>query len=237
METKYASAAIIAAKARHEASTVFLAKVFNWMAVGLGLTGLVAWLAASSGLTFSIARSPLFMVLLFAEIGMVWYLSARIEKMQAATATGLFFGYAFLNGLTLSVIFLMYTRSSIAGTFLITSAMFGAMSVYGMVTKRDLSGLGAFMFMGLIGIILASIVNLFLASSTLYWAITYIGVIVFVGLTAYDVQKIKMMGEQGIMMQGGAAVQKGAVIGALALYLDFINLFLHLLRIFGGRRD
>jgi FtsH-binding integral membrane protein len=115
--------------------------------------------------------------------------------------------------------------------------MFLAMSIYGMVTKRDLSGFSSFLFMGLIGIILASIVNIFLASSVLSWAITYIGVFVFVGLTAYDVQKIKMMGEQGIMTQGEAVVQKGAVIGALALYLDFINLFLHLLRIFGGSRD
>jgi len=238
METKYASSAVTAsAKARQEASTVFLAKVFNWMAVGLGLTGLVAYLAASSGLTLSIARSPLYIVLILAELGLVFYLSARIEKMKAATATGLFFGYAFLNGLTLSVIFLIYTKSSITGTFLITSAMFGAMSVYGLVTKRDLSGLGSFMFMGLIGIIIASVVNIFLASSTLYWAISLIGVIVFVGLTAYDVQKIKMMGEQGIMSQGGEAVRKGAVIGALALYLDFINLFLMLLRFFGGSRD
>ncbi|WP_417917209.1 Bax inhibitor-1/YccA family protein [Candidatus Electronema sp. JC] len=237
METKYATGAVAATKARQEASTVFLAKVFNWMAVGLGLTGLVAYLAAEFGLTSSIARSPLYIVLILAELGLVFYLSARIEKMKAATATGLFFGYAFLNGLTLSVIFLIYTKSSIAGTFLITSAMFGAMSVYGLVTKRDLSGLGSFMFMGLIGIIIASVVNIFLASSVLYWAISMIGVLVFVGLTAYDVQKIKEMGEQGIMSQGHEAVQKGAVIGALALYLDFINLFLMLLRFFGGSRD
>ena len=237
METKYATGAVAAAKARQEASTVFLAKVFNWMASGLGATALVAWLAVSSGLTLSIARSPLYIVLIFAELGLVWYLSARIEKIKAATAAALFFGYAFLNGLTLSVIFLAYSGASIAGTFVITAAMFLAMSVYGLVTKRDLSGMGAFMFMGLIGIIIASIVNIFLASSVLYWAISLIGVFVFVGLTAYDVQKIKEMGEQGIMSQGGEAVQKGAVIGALALYLDFINLFLMLLRFFGGSRD
>ncbi|MCW5198450.1 Bax inhibitor-1/YccA family protein [Desulfobulbus sp. F4] len=236
MQTKYASNAVtVAAKARQEASTVFLAKVFNWMAAGLGLTALVAWLTAETGLISAIR--PLFLPLVLAELGMVWYLSARIEKIQANTASWLFFGYAFLNGLTLSVIFLIYTGASIVGTFLVTAAMFLAMSIYGMVTKRDLSGLGAFMFMGLIGIIIASIVNLFLASSALHWAISLIGVIVFVGLTAYDVQKIKMTGEQDIMMQGDAAVQKGAVIGALELYLDFINLFLMLLRFFGGSRD
>ncbi|CAK8723755.1 MAG: hypothetical protein CDV28_10958 [Candidatus Electronema aureum] len=231
METKYASSIVTAtAKARQEASTVFLAKVFNWMAIGLGMTGLVAYMAASFGLTQSIVSTPLYIVLILAELGLVFYLSARIDKIQPATATGLFFGYAFLNGLTLSVIFLKYTGTSIVGTFLITSAMFGAMSVYGLVTKRDLSGLGSFMFMGLIGILIASIVNIFLVSSVLHWAISLIGVIVFVGLTAYDVQKIKMMGDEGIMGQGEGAIRKGAIIGALALYLDFINLFLMLLR-------
>jgi FtsH-binding integral membrane protein len=237
METNYASnaAAAAAAKARQEASTVFLAKVFNWMAAGLGLTGLVAWLTATNGL-FPVIQ-PLFLPLIIAEVGVVWYLSARIDKLQPSTATGLFFGYAFLNGLTLSVIFLAYSGTSIAATFLITAGMFLSMSIYGMVTKRNLDGLGSFMFMGLIGIIIASIVNLFIGSETLGWAISLIGVVVFVGLTAYDVQKIKMMGEQGIMSQGDAAVRKGAIIGALALYLDFINLFLMLLRFFGGGRD
>ena len=168
---------------------------------------------------------------------MVFYLSARIDKIQPSTATGLFLGYSVLNGLTLSTIFLAYTRGSIGGTFLIAAGMFAAMAVYGMVTKRDLSGMGSFMFMGLIGIILASIVNIFLKSSGLYWAISAIGVLVFVGLTAYDVQKMKNIGEEGIMQQGEAAIRKGAIIGALALYLDFINLFLMLLRFFGGSRD
>jgi FtsH-binding integral membrane protein len=238
METNSASTVLTAtAKARQEASTVFLAKVFNWMATGLGLTALVAWLTASTGLDYTIASTPLYIVLFVAEIGLVWYLSARIEKIQASTASGLFFAYAVLNGLTLSVIFLIYTGASIVSTFAITAAMFLAMSIYGLVTKRDLSGLGAFMFMGLIGILIASVVNIFLASSMLHWVISLIGVIVFVGLTAYDVQKIKMAGEQGIMMQGDVAVQKGAIIGALTLYLDFINLFLMLLRFFGGSRD
>ena len=237
MQTEYASNTMTVARARQEASTVFLAKVFNWMAMGLALTGVIAWMTATSGLAMAIVASPVFIILILAELGMVFYLSARIEKIQSGTATGLFLGYAVLNGLTLSAIFLAYTTASIGGTFLITAGMFGAMAVYGMVTKRDLSGMGSFMFMGLIGIIIASIVNIFLKSSSLYWAISVIGVLVFVGLTAWDVQKIKTMGEQGIMEQGEAAIRKGSIIGALALYLDFINLFLMLLRFFGGSRD
>ena len=185
----------------------------------------------------SLVASPMFFVLIFAELGMVFYLSARIEKMQPTTATGLFLGYSVLNGLTLSTIFLAYTRTSIAGTFLITAGMFAALAVYGLVTRRDLSGLGSFLFMGLIGVILASIVNIFLKSPALYWGISMIGVLVFIGLTAYDVQRIKHIGEQGIMAQGEVAIHKGAIIGALALYLDFINLFLMLLRFSSGSRD
>ena len=228
---------ITLSQARQEASTIFLAKVFNWMSIGLGLTGVIAWFTASSGLAAQLVQGPMFMILLLAELGLVFYLSARIEKIQPGTATGLFLGYAALNGLTLSMIFLRYTGSSIAATFFITAGMFGAMAVYGLVTKRDLSGMGSFLFMGLIGIIIASVVNIFLKSSSLYWAISLIGVFVFVGLTAYDVQKIKRMGEEGIMQQGEGAIQKGAIMGALTLYLDFINLFLMLLRFFGGSRD
>lgn len=224
-------------QARQEASSIFLAKVFNWMAIGLGVTGVVAYFTAASGLAQVLMASPLFFVLIIAELGMVFYLSARISKIQASTATALFTGYSVLNGLTLSMIFLAYTSSSIAGTFFITAGMFGAMAIYGMVTKRDLSGLGSFMFMGLIGVLIASVVNIFLKSSSLYWAISMIGVLVFTGLTAYDVQKIKRMGEEGIMAQGDSAIRKGAIMGALALYLDFINLFLMLLRFFGGSRD
>lgn len=237
MTTQYGTNSLTLAQARQEASTVFLAKVFNWMAIGLGLTGIIAYFTAQTGLARVIIASPIFFILIIAELGMVFYLSARISKIQPGTATGLFVGYSVLNGLTLSAIFLAYTKTSIGGTFLITAGMFGAMALYGLVTKRDLSGMGSFMFMGLIGIILASIVNIFLKSSSLYWAISVIGVLVFVGLTAYDVQKIKNMGEQGIMEQGEVAIRKGAIMGALALYLDFINLFLLLLRFFGGSRD
>ncbi|HHO48740.1 MAG TPA: Bax inhibitor-1/YccA family protein [Desulfobacteraceae bacterium] len=237
MNAQYGTSSLTMAQVRQEAATVFLAKVFNWMALGLGLTGIVAFLTAHSGLAMAIVATPLFFVLILAELGIVFYLSARIDRMQPGTATGLFVGYSFLNGLTLSTIFLAYTSASIAGTFFITAGMFGAMAVYGLVTKRDLSAMGSFMFMGLIGIILASIVNIFLKSSGLYWTISVIGVLVFVGLTAWDVQKLKNMGEQGIMEQGEAAIRRGAIIGALALYLDFINLFLMLLRFFGGSRD
>ncbi len=228
---------ITIAQARQQASTLFLAKVFNWMAAGLGITGLVAYFTASTGLAMTIIGSPLFFILVLAELGMVFYLSARIGKIQASTASSLFIGYSVLNGLTLSVIFLAYTRSSIAGTFFITAGMFGAMAVYGLVTKRDLSGWGSFLFMGLIGIIIASIVNIFLKSSGMAWMISILGVFIFTGLTAYDVQKIKRIGEEGIMSQGMEMIKKGAIMGALTLYLDFINLFLMLLRFFGGSRD
>ncbi len=228
---------ITLSQARTDASSIFLAKVFNWMAVGLGVTGIIALITAETGLALSIASSPIFFILLIAELGLVFFLSARIEKIQSGTASMLFYGYAILNGLTLSVIFLAYTRTSIAGTFFITAGMFAAMAVYGTVTKRDLSGFGSFLIMGLFGIIIASIVNFFLKSSSLYWAISFIGVFIFTGLTAYDVQQIKNMGERGILEQGEDAIKKGSIMGALRLYLDFINLFLMLLRFFGSSRD
>lgn len=228
---------ITLSQARADASSIFLAKVFNWMAVGLGLTGIIALITAETGLALSIASSPIFFILIIAELGLVFFLSARIEKIQSGTASMLFYGYAILNGLTLSVIFLAYTRTSIAGTFFITAGMFAAMAIYGTVTKRDLSGLGSFLMMGLVGIIIASIVNFFLNSSSLYWAISFIGVLIFTGLTAYDVQQIKNMGERGILEQGEEAIKKGSIMGALRLYLDFINLFLMLLRFFGASRD
>jgi len=224
-------------QAKQDAASIFLAKVFNWMAMGLGITGVTAYFAASTGLANVIIGSPLFLIIGIGTIGLVFFLSARIDKIQAGTASTLFIVYSLMNGLFFSTIFLRYTGSSIAGTFLITAGMFGAMAVYGLITKRDLSGWGSFLFMGLIGIIIASIVNIFLKSPGMYWVISMIGVLVFTGLTAYDVQKIKRMGEEGIMQQGQAAITKGSIMGALALYLDFINLFLMLLRFFGGSRD
>lgn len=225
------------AQASQDAASIFLAKVFYWMAGGLALTGLVAFFSISSGLTELIVQSSLFMILIVAKLGMVYYLVFRVNKIPASTAASIFIAYSALNGLTMSSIFMMYTSESIVATFFITAGMFGAMAVYGLVTKRDLSGMGSFLFMGLIGIIIASIVNFFLNSSALYWGISFLGVLIFTGLTAYDVQKIKEMGENGILEQGPEMIKKGAVMGALSLYLDFVGLFLMLLRFFGNSRD
>lgn len=226
-------------EANVQAATIFLAKVFNWMAIGLGVTGLAAFLTASSQAMMQLVFGNRLVMygLLFAEIGMVLYLSARLQHLSSRAATGIFLLYSALNGVTLSAILLAYTMSSVAATFFICATMFGAMAVYGLVTKRDLSGLGSFMFMGLVGIVIASLVNIFLASPMISWVVSGLGVIIFTGLTAYDVQKITQMGAAGIMQQGEAAIQKVAVMGALALYLDFINLFLSLLQFVGNRRD
>jgi len=221
-----------------DAATLFLAKVFNWMAIGLGLTGLAAFLVVNSESARQLifGNRLFFYGLIFGELGMVLYLSARIERISARAATGLFLAYSVLNGVTLSVVLLMYTATSVASTFFITGGMFAAMAVYGTVTKKDLSGMGSFLFMGLIGMVIASLVNIFIGSSMLSWVVSAIGVIVFTGLTAYDVQKIQNIGAGGIMSGGDAAIRKGAIMGALALYLDFINLFLSLLRLMGDRR-
>ncbi len=226
-------------RAQEQASTLFLAKVFNWMAIGLGLTGITAYFTANSEAALQVifGNQMIFYGLIIGELGLVFYLSARIQKLSAQAATGLFIGYSVLNGITLSVVLLAYTMTSIAATFFITAGMFGAMAVYGFVTKKDLSSWGSFLFMGLIGIIIASVVNIFIGSSMMSWIISGIGVIVFTGLTAYDVQKITQIGSSGIMESGETAIRKGAIMGALALYLDFINLFLMLLRFFGGARD
>jgi len=224
--------------ARADVATVFLAKVFNWMSSGLGLTGITAFMVANSVAAKQLifGNQIVFYGLIFGELGMVIYLSARIQKISAQAATGLFVGYSVLNGATLAAIFLAYTTTSIASTFFIAAGMFVAMAAYGTVTKKDLSSMGSFLFMGLIGIIIASVVNMFLGSPMISWVISAIGVLVFTGLTAYDIQKISHIGASGIMENGAAAIRKGAIMGALALYLDFINLFLSLLRLLGDRR-
>ena len=221
-----------------DAATYFLAKVFNWMALGLGLTGLTAFWVANSETVMSlvIGNRPVFFGLIIGELLMVIFLSARIQKISAQTATGLFLAYSVLNGVTLSVILLIYTATSVATTFFITAGVFAAMAVYGTVTKKDLRGLGSFLFMGLIGMILASVVNIFLGSPMMSWIISAAGVLIFTGLTAYDVQRISAIGASGIMENGEAAIRKGAIMGALTLYLDFINLFLSLLHFLGDRR-
>ena len=217
----------------------FVRSVYNWMFIGLALTGLVAYyVSGSETLTRAIFGNPmLFFGLIIGELAMVFYLSARISKIQSTTATTLFLVYAALNGVTLSAIFLIYTQASIAATFFICAATFAASSVYGWVTKRDLTSMGSFLFMGLIGIIIASVVNIFLRSSAMQMIISYIGVVIFVGLTAYDTQKIKTMALSQPADIDGTMVRKGAIMGALSLYLDFINLFLMLLRIFGSGRE
>ncbi|MFC1546320.1 Bax inhibitor-1/YccA family protein [bacterium] len=214
----------------------FMAKVYGWMASALGVTAFISFFTASSPalLKLIIGNPILFFGLIIAELMMVGYLAGAINRISAKSASWIFFGYAALNGLTLSFIFVAYTSTSIATAFFVTAGMFAVMSIYGYTTKKDLTSMGGFMIMGLFGIIIASVVNLFLRSSTLYWMITYIGVLIFVGLTAYDTQKIKNMNIIG--NEGTDEDRKEAILGALKLYLDFINLFLLMLRILGGRR-
>jgi len=215
----------------------FIRSVYNWMAIGLGLTGVVAFYVSNSEtlLKLIFGNQLIFFGLIIGELVLVFTISARVHKMQASTATSLFVLYAALNGATISAIFLIYTRSSITSTFFICAATFIASSIYGMVTKRDLTSMGQFMFMGLIGIVIASVVNLFVRSSGMSLVVSYIGVVVFVGLTAYDTQKLRTMALSQPAGIDSGTVRKGAILGALTLYLDFINLFLMLLRILGNR--
>lgn len=214
----------------------FMSKVYTWMSGGLAITGLIAMYVASiEGIELMILENTmLFYGLIIGEIFLVGYLIARIHKMSAQTAGIIFTGYAALNGLTLSVVFLAYTSASIASTFFVTAGTFAIMSIYGYYTKKDLTSWGNLLFMALIGIIIASVVNFFMQSEMLYWLITYAGVFIFVGLTAYDTQKIKRMSTATEI--GSEEESKGAIVGALMLYLDFINLFLLLLRILGDRK-
>jgi FtsH-binding integral membrane protein len=215
----------------------FIRSVYNWMAIGLGLTGFVAFYVSNSEtlLKLIFGNQFIFFGLIIGELVLVFTISARVHKMQASTATSLFVLYAALNGATLSAIFLIYTRSSITSTFFICAATFISSSIYGMVTKRDLTSMGQFMFMGLIGIVIASVVNLFVRSSGMSLIVSYIGVVVFVGLTAYDTQKLRTLALSQPDGLDGGTIRKGAILGALTLYLDFINLFLMLLRILGNR--
>ena len=217
----------------------FVRSVYNWMAIGLALTGWMAYSIAGSPniLRFVFGNQLVFFGLIIGELAMVFYLSARINRIQSSTATALFLFYAALNGVTLSAIFIAFTYSSIASTFIICAATFLACSLYGWMTQRDLTSMGGFLTMGLIGIIIASVVNIFFKSPAMSAIISYIGVIVFVGLTAYDTQKLKDMAlSQPADLEAGV-IRKGAILGALSLYLDFINLFLMLLRIFGTSRE
>jgi FtsH-binding integral membrane protein len=218
------------------AAASFFPKVYGWMTAGLALTALAALFTLTSEglLQLVFGNRMVFYGLIIGELGLVIALSAAINRISSLVATLMFLLYSALNGVTFAGIFLMYTSSSIASTFLVASGTFAAMGLYGYATKRDLTGWGSFLFMGLIGIVIASLVNIFLQSAMITWVTTYIGVFVFVGLTAYDTQKLKRIGEAGFA--DGETQKKAAILGALTLYLDFINLFLMLLRIMGNRR-
>jgi FtsH-binding integral membrane protein len=210
----------------------YMLRVYNYMTAGVGLTAVVAWLTYRL-IGPALLQSPLMWIFILAPLAMVFFISARINTLSATTARALFFVYAALVGVSLSILLHIYTSSSITRVFFIAAATFGVLSIVGYTTKRDLSGAGTFLFMGLIGIIVASLVNLFLRSTELDWLISIIGVGVFAGLTAYDTQRIKAMydGADDEVLAG-----RKAVIAALSLYLNFINLFMMMLRLAGGRR-
>jgi uncharacterized protein len=220
---------------RDERVGAFLSKVYGWMFVGLLVTAGVAFAVASSQTLIEtlVLNRILIWVILFAQLGLVFYLSARVDRVAPATAAGLFLVYSALVGVTSSIILLVYTATSIASTFIITAGMFGAMAVFGTVTKRSLAGWGQFLFMGLIGLILAMIVGIFWQNDALQFVISIVGVLIFTGLTAYDAQRLKQM---AVALPDGR-VGSYAVVGALSLYLDFINLFFFLLRFMGNRRN
>ena len=214
----------------------FMVRVYNWMTAGLAITGFMAFYVSNNETIMSIIfGNPIMpIVLMIAQIGLVFWLASRVMQMSVSQATGVFILYAGLTGVTFSFIFVVYTSASITSTFLVTAGTFGAMSLYGYTTKKDLTSWGSFLFMGLIGIIIASVVNMFMQSNMMHMIITYAGVLIFVGLTAYDTQKIKEMNILG--NEGTDEDTKEAIRGALTLYLDFINLFLMLLRLMGDRR-
>ncbi len=217
----------------------FVRSVYNWMGIGLALTGLVAFYVSNSPTLLKIifGNSIILILLIIAELGLVFAISGMVNRMSAGTATSLFVIYSALNGVVLSSIFLIYTRTSIASTFFICAGTFVACSIFGWTTKKDLTSFGGFLFMGLIGIIIASVVNMFIRSSAMNLIISYIGVFVFVGLTAYDTQRLKNMALTQPAGLDAGVIRKAAILGALSLYLDFINLFLFLLRIFGQSRE
>ena len=233
MDSSYRTMSVDATAAEQQR---FMVRVYNWMTAGLGITGFMAFYISNSPAMMNIIfGNPIMPIaLIITQIGLVFWLATRVMQMSASKATGVFMLYAGLTGITFSAIFMAYTTASIFSTFLVTAGTFGAMSLYGYSTKKDLTSWGSFLFMGLIGIIIASLVNMFMQSSMMHMIITYAGVLIFVGLTAYDTQKIKEMNILG--NEGTEEDTKEAIRGALTLYLDFINLFLMLLRLMGDRR-
>jgi len=223
-------------KFRTQSMPVLMRKVYTWMAMALVITGICAYgVAASPSLvTLIFSGRFTFYGLIFAELALVWYISARIDTLSLSTATTLFTLHAALNGVTLSAIFLVYDITTIGQVFFITAGTFGAMAFFGYTTKKDLSAMGHMLYMALLGLIIATVVNLFMQNPMFDYILSYIGVGVFVGLTAWDSQKIKRILTE--MPDAGEEAQKFALLGALTLYLDFINLFLYLLRIFSKRR-
>ena len=225
---------------RWESSTtlpVLMRKVYTWMTLALVITGITAWVVAHSPaiLQMIMTNKILFLGLLFGELILVWSVSAAINRLSLTTATLLFVLYSVLNGVTMSFIFLAYTYESVTNVFLITAGTFAAMAFFGYFTKTDLSSIGRILFMALIGLIIATIVNIFVKSSGFGMILNYLGLLIFVGLTAWDTQKIKQM--LSMAEDTGETAQKVALMGALSLYLDFINLFIHLLRIMGNNRN
>ena len=230
-----------------KAQNTFLARVYGWMTLALCLSGVVAF--ASAMMMFSPSGEPTllfsflfgnrfgFLFLSIAELALVWWLSASIRKISAAAATVAYIVYSVLNGLTLSSIFFVYSGESIAVIFFVSAALFAVMSIYGMVTKSDLNSFGRYFFMGLVGVIIASLVNIFLRSGTVAWFLSIVTVLLFTGLTAYDTQKLLRASQAAEGMQDTDVFKKASIIGALELYLDFINIFLALLRIFGRKRN
>ena len=212
----------------------YMLRVYNYMASGLALTGIVAWVMADTGLYLALMQSGIGFIVMLAPLGIVFFMGFKIETMKVRTAQTLFWVFSVLMGASLSYIFIVYTGADIMRVFFITAAMFGAMSLYGYTTKRSLARWGSFLFMGLIGIIIASIVNIFVASSMMHWLISVIGVLVFTGLTAYDTQRIKHMYAE---TDGQAVMLKKSIMGAMSLYLNFINMFIMLLHLFGGARE
>ena len=227
--------ATLTADVRDARISAFLGRVYGWMFLGLLVTTGTAFVVASSPLLIEtlILNRGLFWMLMFAQIGMVWFLAARVQKLSAVTAGLLFMIYSAMVGVTTSVVLLIYTGTSLVSTFIVTAGMFGALALFGTVTKKSLAGVGQFMFMGLIGLIIALIANIFLESDVIAFVISVVGVIVFTGLTAWDAQRMK---EMAVALPDGRT-SSFAIVGALKLYLDFINLFLFLLRLLGGRRN
>ena len=227
----------LAVPATDEGLRSFMLSVYNYMGLGLALTGLVAIVVASTpALLVPTFTTPLKWVVMLAPLGFVFFLSARIHAMSTSAAQITFWLFAAVMGISMASIFLVFTGESIARVFFVTAATFGAVSLWGYTTKRDLTGMGSFLFMGLIGIIIASLVNIFVGSSAVQFAVSVIGVLVFTGLTAWDTQRLKNE-YLGSLQAGGEYVAKGAIMGALSLYLNFINLFMMLLQLFGNQRN